>query len=286
VLAHSAATTWTLDPLQIVPIALLGALYLRRARTLAGRGAPVPRGKQILFGTALVLLLVALVSPIDALGEEDFFWMHMLQHVLLGDLAPLCFVAGLTGPLLRPVLAIPVFDRLRILTHPLVALPLWAVNLYAWHLPFLYEAALHNDAIHALEHALFFVGGTLMWAPVVEVLPAPEWFGTGAKLGYIFGVRFVETILANIFLWSSHPFYSTYDHHAIWGISPASDQVYAGVVMMGEGGIVTLVAIAWLFLRMASEGELRQQLLESGLDPRQVRRAVRYGRAQELPGAR
>ena len=98
--------------------------------------------------------MLALNSPIDALGEQDFFFVHMLQHVLLGDLAPLCFVAGLTGPVLRPVLALRPVDRLRVLTHPLVALPLWAVNLYVWHLPFLYQAALAPLAVHALEHFL------------------------------------------------------------------------------------------------------------------------------------
>ena len=74
--------------------------------------------------------------------------------------------------------------------------------------------------------------------------------------------------------------------HNLWGISPARDQNLAGVVMMAEGGIVTLVAHSWLFLKLASEGELRQQLLESGLDPRAVRRAVRYGRGKELSGLR
>ncbi|HET8607130.1 MAG TPA: cytochrome c oxidase assembly protein [Gaiellaceae bacterium] len=285
-LAVSAATSWSFDPLQVGPILVLAALYWRRVHTLAGRGAPVPRWRQGLFATGIGLLLASLVTPLDPLGEEDFLWAHMAQHVILGDLAPLAIVAGLTGPVLRPVLAIAFFDRLRVLAHPFVALPLWAVDLYGWHLPFMYEAALHNAAVHAVEHVCFFGFGAMMWAPVVEVLPGPEWFGTGAKLAYIVGVRFVETILGNVFLWSGHPFYSTYDHAPIWGLSPATDQVFAGAVMMGEGGVVTLVAIAWLFLRMANEGELRQQLLESGLDPRQVRRAVRYGRAQELPGAR
>jgi putative membrane protein len=284
VLAESVAWTWTFEPLQIGPILLLAVLYARRAQTLARRGSPVPGWRRGLFATSIALMLVALVSPVDAVGEEDFLWMHMVQHVLLGDLAPLCFVAGLTGPVLRPVLAVPLFERLRILAHPFVALPLWGIDLYVWHLPVLYEAALHNDSIHALEHICFFTGGALMWAPVVEVLPGAEWFGTGAKLGYIVVVRFVETILGNIFLWSGHPFYSTYDHAPIWGLTPTGDQVYAGAVMMGEGGLVTLIAIAWLFLRMASEGELRQQLLESGLDPRQVKRAVRYGRGLHLRG--
>jgi cytochrome c oxidase assembly factor CtaG len=209
------------------------------------------------------------------------FSFHMLQHVLLGDLAPLALLAGLTGPILRPALAL--LHRLRFLAHPLVALPLWAVNLYMWHLPYLYDAAVRHDSVHALEHFCFFTGGTIMWLPVLETLPAPEWFGTGWKLGYIAAVRVVETILGNVFFWSGSVFYGVYRHQArLFGISALADQGIAGAVMMIEGSIVTLVAIAWLFLRMAEEGEVRQQLLERGLDPRAVRRAVRYGRAQEL----
>ncbi len=216
-----------------------------------------------------------------AIGEQ-LFSFHMLQHVLLGDLAPLALLAGLTGPILRPVLAF--LYRLRFLAHPFVALPLWAVNLYLWHLPYLYEAAVRHDSVHALEHLCFFTGGLIMWLPVLETLPAPEWFGTGAKLGYIAAVRVVETILGNIFFWSGSVFYpGVYEHREhLWGLSPLADQGLAGAVMMIEGSVVTLVALAWLFLRMASEGELRQRLLERGLDPRTVQRAVRYGRAEEL----
>lgn len=235
-----------------------------------------------MFWTGIGLTVLALNSPIDALGEEHFFFIHMLQHVIIGDLAPLCFVLGMTGPLLRPVLALPVADRLRVLTHPLVALPVWAVNLYVWHIPFLYDAALHHTPVHAVEHFMFFTCGCLMWAPVVETLPAPVWFGTGMKLGYIAVVRLIETILGNIFIWSSSAFYSVYRHAPQWGITPTHDLNLGGVVMMAEGSIVTIAVLVWLFLKLAAESELRQQLLEQGLDPRQVRRAVRYGRAGDL----
>jgi putative membrane protein len=208
----------------------------------------------------------------------------MTQHVLIGDLAPLCLLAGLSGPILRPVLRWA--HRLRFLAHPLVALPLWAIDLYAWHLPFLYQAALHHDAVHALEHACFFTGGAIMWLPVLETLPAPEWFGTGAKLGYVVAVRMVETVLANVFFWAGTVFYPFYEHaRPLWGVGALQDQGIAGAVMMIEGSIVTLAALAWLFLRLASEGELRQQLVERGLDPRAVQRAVRYGRGRELSGS-
>jgi len=281
VLAHLPVdTSWTFDPLQVVPTLLLAVLYARRVRTLRGRGTAVPGWRVGLFATGIVLLVAALVSPLHALGEQ-LFSFHMLQHVVLGDLAPLALLAGLTGPILRPALAF--LHRLRFLAHPLVALPLWAVDLYAWHLPYLYDAAVRHSSVHALEHVCFFTGGVIMWLPVLETLPAPEWFGTGAKLGYIAVVRAVETVLGNIFFWAGATFYPVYEHRQrLWGLSPLADQGLAGAVMMIEGSIVTLVALAWLFLRMAGEGELRQRLLERGLDGRTVRRAVRYGRAEEL----
>jgi putative membrane protein len=258
-------------------------LYGVRARTLARRGSPVPRWRRASFGLGLALAFVALASPLHAVGEERLFSAHMLQHVLLGDLAALAIVAGLTGPLLRPVLAVRAIARLRVLAHPLVALPLWAASLLLWHVPPLYEAALRYDALHALEHVLFFGCGVLMWAPVVEVLPGPAWFGTGAKVGYVVAVRLIETALGNVFLWAGSPVYDTYaDAERTWGLSASADQGIAGGIMMIEGSLVTIGALAWLLLRHAAESERRQQLLERGLDPRAVGRAVRYGRAQEL----
>jgi cytochrome c oxidase assembly factor CtaG len=118
---------------------------------------------------------------------------------------------------------------------------------------------------------------------VLETLPAPEWFGTGPKLGYIVGVRLVATLLGNVFVWGEGPFYEIYDRgDDFLGLSPSADQSLAGSLMMLEGSLVTVIAIAWLFLRMAQEGEIRQELLERGHDPRTVRRAVRYRRWSEL----
>ena len=277
------ALVWNLEPLQLLPTAVVALLYAKRANTLSRRGTPVPLWRQVSFWTGIALVLVALVSPIDELGEEDLFFFHMLQHVILGDLAPLCFVVGLTGPILRPVLALPGFDKLRVLAHPLVALPVWAINLYLWHVPWLYQAALEHSPVHALEHFMFFACGVLMWSPVVETLPAPAWFGTGAKLGYIFAVRLFEAVLGNVFMWTSSALYPWYEHaEPTWGISAVRDQNLAGVVMMAEGSIITLAVLAWLFLRLGAEGELRQRLIEEGYDPKQVARAVRYGRAGDL----
>ena len=266
---------WTFDPLQLALPVLAAVGYGVRARTLARRGTPVPAGRIALFALGLGLYAAATVTPLAELGHERFSF-HMAQHLLLGDLAPLALLAGLTGPLLRPLLALRPVQALRVLAHPFVALPIWVANLLFWHLPFAYEAALRSDAVHALEHASFFAAGLIMWAPVLETLPAPEWFGSAAKLAYIVVVRLVSTVLANVFFWSGEVFY---DPYADVGLG---DQATAGAVMMIEGSVVTICAIAWLFLRLFDEGERRQQLLEEGLDPRAVSRAVRYGRADEL----
>ncbi len=267
---------------QLLPVAVLGVMYAVRARTLARRGTPVAWWRIASFALSLVLLTAGSLMPL----EDELFFMHMLQHVVIGDLAALAFAIGLTGPLLRPLLAFGPTSGLKILAHPLVALPLWTINLYVWHLPRLYEAALNHDAVHALEHVLFFTTGVLMWAAVIEVLPGPEWFGTAAKFGYVLAVRLIETVLGNIFIWSGTVIYPAYDDGTPkWGIGPLEDQGHAGTIMMIEGSLVTIGALAWLFLKLADEGELRQRLIEEGVDPRTVRRAVRYGRGKELERA-
>jgi cytochrome c oxidase assembly factor CtaG len=286
VVAVSLLTSWSFEPLQLAPVAALAVAYGIRSRNLARRGQPVPGWRIGLFGLGIAVLLIAVASPVAEVGEKELFSFHMAQHLLIGDLAPLCLLAGLTGPLLRPVLALPSIHRLRVLANPFVALPLWAANLALWHVPFFFEAAVQHSAVHALEHAAFFAGGVVLWLPVLETLPAPEWFGSGAKLGYIVAVRLFATVLGNVFIWAGSPFYGAYDttNHYL-GLSPHADQSLAGSLMMLEGSIVTIVAIAWLFLRMAQEGEVRQQLIERGLDPRLVRRAVRYRRWSELEGS-
>jgi cytochrome c oxidase assembly factor CtaG len=274
---------WSFDPLQVGPIVVAAALYWRRAGSLARGGRPVSRAKRVSFAAGLACALVAVVSPIDWIGEHYLFSVHMIQHLLLGDLAPLLIVIGLNRRLLQPLLALPYLAGLRRLVYPLVALPLWAIDLYAWHSPPLYDAALASDLVHALEHTMFFFFGCLMWAALLELLPGPAWFGNGARLLYVLAVRVVGMILANFFIWSGSSFYPRYAHASrLWGLSPGSDQNLGGVIMLGECSLVTLVVFGWLFLRWAEHSELRQELIEQGLPTRIVDRAVRYGRADQL----
>ncbi len=109
-------------PFEVLPLLLAAGLYAKRSVTLAERGRPVPLWRQLCFAGGLLTIAVALVSPIAHIGEELVI-AHMVEHLLLGDLATLLLVLGLTGPLLQPILAIPVFDRLRTLAHPAGCLP-------------------------------------------------------------------------------------------------------------------------------------------------------------------
>ena len=275
-----ASPGWTLDPFQLASPLLAALGFAFRAHHLATRGRPVPAWRQASFYLGIAILVLAVVSPIDTIGEERLFWVHMTQHLMLGDLAPLAIVIGLSGPMLRPVLAQPPVQRLRVLAHPLVALPLWALNLYLWHLPVLYEGALAHDALHALEHLLFFTTGALMWAAVIEPLPGPVWFGNGWKAVYVLVVRTLQAVLANMFLWSGQIFYPRYAAgERLAGTSPSADQAIGGGIMLLEGAIVTLAVFAWLFLKWTQESELRQRLVDSGHAPADAARTARYGRS-------
>jgi cytochrome c oxidase assembly factor CtaG len=261
---------WNFDPLEISVLALAGALYWRRARTLARRGLPVSGLRLASFGAGLLTLFLALVSPIDTIGEERLFSVHMLQHLLLGDVGALLLVLGLDGRLLRPLLRARLVHRLRVLAHPLVALPLWAANFVVWHLPALFDAALRNDGIHALQHSMFVALGMLMWAALLEPLPGPAWFTAPWKIPYVLVMWLVMLVLSQVFIWSSHPYYLRYS---------LTDQKAGGGVMLVESMFTMLPALVWVLLQVLRQSEARQQLVDAGVAPATAARAARYGRA-------
>jgi cytochrome c oxidase assembly factor CtaG len=255
---------WTLDPLQLAPVVIAAVAYAVRARTLARRGRPVSVARAASFGAGLAVVVLALVSPLDSLGEERLFSAHMGQHLLLGDLAPLLVVLGLSGALLRPLLALRPLASLRVLAYPLLALPLWAVDLWLWHLPLFYDAALDHRAVHALEHACFFVGGALLWTALLGLLPGPRWFGGGARVASLGFVWVAGGALANVFLWSDRAYYSRYvDAPRTWGLSPVADQRAGGGVMLLEMSVIVVAVFVWLGLRWLREAERRQVRLDS-----------------------
>jgi len=284
-LAHVEAV---FAPLELAPLLIAAVLYAKRSLTLAEKGRPVPLWRQLCFATGLLTIVIAQVSPIAHIGEELVI-AHMVEHLLLGDVATLLMVLGLTGPLLQPILAIRFFDRLRVLAHPLVALPLWALNFYVWHIPALYDAAYGGAPAHALEHTAFIFFGCLMWMPIFGPLPKPTWFTAGWKVGYVIVVRFAGAILGNVLMWSGTVLYPRYaEGEAYWNITPIADQSTAGVVMMVEGTFLGLGLLAWFFFEASREGIEKQRLLDLArergveLDEARAQRAVTAGQGARL----
>ena len=262
--------------------------YWIRARTLRDERRPVPGWRQACFAAGLVVLLIAASPPVDHISDQ-LLVAHMAEHLLIGDIAALLLVLGLTGPMMAPLLRNHWVSKLRVFTHPVVAIAVWAVNFYAWHSPLLYQAALRHDALHALEHATFLAFGMAVWMGLLGPLPKPVWFNNAARLVYIIAVRLTGTVLGNILIFAGTVFYPIYragDAH--WHISPIADQVAAGGLMMVEESLLTIGLFCWLFLRVARENEQRQQLLDYAtehgiaLDERRAQRAVASGHGEEL----
>jgi cytochrome c oxidase assembly factor CtaG len=237
-------------------------LYARRAWTLGRQGRPVPAWRIASFMSAIAVVVAIQLPPLDTLADEVLL-AHMIQHIIIGEIASLFIVIGLTGPILAPLLHFRLTRPLRVLTNPVLALVLWAVNLYAWHLPVLYQLAIRHDLIHALEHACLLWFGVLLWLAVLGPLPKPAWFQGWASVGYVTGIRLIGAVLGNVFIWAQTVFYPIYDaSDARRGLNPVSDQNLAGAAMMIIQVVLTTLLLGWLFMRFAKQDEERQELLD------------------------
>jgi cytochrome c oxidase assembly factor CtaG len=292
VVPHLTALPFALAPVQTIglPIVVLLAFvpYWIRAQTLARERRPVPRWRIVCFAGGIVVLEIALSAPVDTLSDE-LLVAHMAEHLLIGDIAALLLVLGFTGPMMAPLLHNRVIAHLRVLSHPVVAIVVWGVNFYLWHLPAFYQAALRHDALHALEHATFLAFGIAVWMALLGPLPKPAWFSNAGRLVFIVAVRLIGTVLANIMIFGGTVFYPYYrPGDASWHVAPLADQVAAGGLMMVEESFLTIGLFCWLFLRVARQNEQRQELLDFALqhglelDERRAQRAVASGRADEL----
>jgi cytochrome c oxidase assembly factor CtaG len=248
-------------------LAIATFAYFKRVNTL--RSDPrrsVSKLRQFSFASAVFVLVAEPLSPLGAWSDLSFT-IHMVEHLLIGDLAALLMVLGLTGPLIAPMMRNPVIDFVRPLAEPIPALVFWIANLYFWHLPFAFNGALNSDVLHVIQHLCFFGAGFNVWMAVFGPLPKPEWFGNIAKLIYIVVQRMAGVLLGNFFIFGGSAYYSAYlgvDNPL--GMTPAGDQSVAGAVMMAEGSFISFILLGWLFFKAASEGEKSQQLIEHAQD--------------------
>jgi cytochrome c oxidase assembly factor CtaG len=267
---HHPVIRWTFDPAILLTLALWTGVYVWRFRAARreARGRGAGWRQALAFAGCILVLLIALVSPIDALGEQYLFSMHMTQHILLGDIAPLLLLLALSRVIMRPATRRlqAIEKRLGAFASPVTFIVLWLALLYFWHIPALYDAALQHPFVHALEHASFFAAGVLVWWPLIQPVPMRHRLTGLATFGYIGGAKVGLGILGLFLTWSSTVVYSYYEHvPRTWGLSAVQDQNVGGAIMMVEQSLVLVTTFAILFVRMllqSEEDERRRERLE------------------------
>lgn len=237
------AWTLNLEALVLVPALAIGYI-------LAVRRYRVPRWRIACFAAGLVLILAVFATPLHQIALHYLVSIHLLQNVVLAEWAPALCVLGLPAGLPVP----------RRLTHPLVALPLWAGTYFAWHIPAAYDAALrHPDTLLHLEHASYFAIGLFFWWPVLQ--DQPHRLPAGTRALYLFAAFVVASPLGLLLALIPRAVYEVYVHapHRLWGLSPLTDQQLGGAAMALEQAAVLFAAGTWYFLRfLGSEGRADQ----------------------------
>jgi putative membrane protein len=249
----SLLTQWTWEPSILIGVLVFGAGYfylvgpMRRDRAW---GPPPSQGQVTAFVLSFVTLVVALLSPLDYIGDHYLFSAHMVQHLLLATIWPPLFLAGIPSWLAAP------FFRRRILSgiflflaYPAVAVILFNADIYAWHIPALYDQTLHNEGIHILEHLSFMALGVLVWWPVLSPVRSQR-LSYPLQLLYLFANGMFMMGLGIVFTFASSVFYSPYaSAPRLWGISAVNDQQLGGLVMWYPGNAPYALMFVLAFYR-------------------------------------
>lgn len=264
--AVSPDHSWTFSPGVLLALALAAVVYGRRWRQARAEGGPAAASgwRAAAFAGGLALVFVALISPVDALAEE-LFVMHMVQHILILDLAAILLIAGLTRVLLRPATRrLVALERAAgPLGHPVFALVLYCGGMILWHVPAAYDAALEHPALHVLEHLTFAVGGLLYWWHLLSPIRARHRLGGLGPVAYMLTTKLAIGLLGIVLTFSPVVLYDFYAHQPRhWGLSPLTDQSLGGALMALEQSLVMGVALVALFIRQLGEAEREEQRAE------------------------
>ena len=258
---------WTVEPSLWIPLALSILIYLWGTFNIwkrAGRGHGIAPRQWISFLGAILVLVLALMSPLDVLSD-DLFSAHMVQHLILTLVAaPLLVLSDFQLALLwalprRRAQALgsgfnqspSLSGGWRVLSNPLFVWIVFTMTMWLWHAPLLYQAALHDEVIHTLEHLTFLITGLLFWW-VLFKHTRPDHVHYAMTIPFLFLTVLQSGVLGALMTFTSQPWYSDYAVSVMrWGLTPLQDQQLAGLIMWILGGTVfTLLTIgyfaAWL----------------------------------------
>lgn len=243
---------------------MLGVGPLRRR---FGWAQSVGRGQVAVFLVGVLVIFVAVLSPLHELGDNYLFSAHMVQHLLLTLVVPPLLLLGTPPWLIRPLLTgSRVLSVARFLTLPVVAFVLFNTVFVFWHVPVLYDLALREQGIHILEHLTFLTAGVIMWWPILSPLPELPRPPYLVQMLYLFVQPTVPSILGALITFSGSVLYEWYSEAPrVWEISAHTDQQVGGVIMWVPGGLAFLVTLIVVFLIWAGqEGSDTQQSTQSG----------------------
>jgi putative membrane protein len=242
----------------LVGLQVLYVLCVDRYRDRFTGSTPVSLGRRALFSLGLLVLLLALATPLDVLADDYLFSVHMLQHLLITLGAAPLLLAGTPGWLLRGLLEWTHLSGLaRWALYPLVAYGAFNLIFSAAHIPAFYELTLHNEALHALEHLVFFAAAIVMFMPVLspaaDLLPR---YHPLAQVLYLFLQTVPATLVGALLAVAAVPYYATYvAAPRVTGLSPLEDQQLGGLLMWVGTGVYFLIATAIVFFVWASREE-------------------------------
>lgn len=257
---------WTFAPGVIIALIGYGVVYGLRWRTARREGgARAASGERaLLWGLGLALLAAALLSPLDRLGEQ-FATFHMVQHLLIADLAPIALTLGLSRWILRP--ATRRIHRLEQaagpLAHPAFGIVAYVGVMWFWHVPVFYDATLRHGWVHQLEHLSFAAAGLLYWWHLLSPIRSRLRLGGLGPVAYMASTKILVGLLGIVLAFAPDLLYDAYRGDGErWGLSAVDDQQVAGLVMALEQSLVMGVALAYLFVRMLGEADREDERSE------------------------
>jgi len=250
---------WNFAPIILVALIAYVWVYVARWRTSRREGGAraAGYGRLALWLLGIALLGVALISPVDRLGEQ-FATFHMVQHLILADLVPICLTVALTKHILRPVTRRIhwIEKKAGPFGHPAFGVIAYAASMWIWHIPVMYEAALEHSFVHTLEHLSFAAAGALYWWHLLSPIRSRLRLGGLGPVLYMASTKIAVGFLGIMLGFAPNLLYDFYEHSGTrWGLSPIDDQHIAGVLMALEQSLVMGVALAYLFIRMLSEAD-------------------------------
>ena len=261
-------TEWNWDPTIVVGAALIVGLYLYAIGPLRKRHhlEPASKGQIFAFLLGASLMFLALVSPLDELGDSYLFSAHMVQHLFLTVVGPPLLLIGTPAWFVRPIVRNrALFAIMRFLTYPAVAFVLFNADFFLWHAPALYNATLENQSIHILEHLTFIIFGLLNWWPIFSPSEDLPRLSIGGQILYLF-LSGMPVVLLGAGLTFASPLYAPYiAAPRVWGISAATDQQLGGLIMWVPGNIIYIIIMSALFLRWMQKKEKEEEAHEREL---------------------